>query len=373
MGPSGSAAPDPAPRTELAIRKGRYREPDHRITERLRQEGTIKITELQRAAPGWLLAAQRAARSEVLPGGGAPCQPRLRRVRARTAALPPLSPARRSASGSVRSARLPPRPRRVSLTHSLTHSRTHRTERARGSSSAPVPKRPRRRREGAAPWAGAAGPHRVPERRWSRAAGRSAKCGKRRPYSMCPVSAPQRGAEWQMRDPITSHVTGKDRNRHPNLLLPAAARNRGAASFTFDTDGFGPCRRRRGSAERPSAPGPPLGRRGGGGRTPHGSLSAPPAAPSPRRPPASLCLPPGAPQPRGRASLAAPGAVSQQTGARRCGASFLPLGEGGEKTAVIFALWLLTALRGPEGVRGDAGTRPDAYGLKHTNTDVDTD
>ena len=273
--------------------------------------------------------------------------------------LRPLSPA-------------PPAPP-PGVTHSLTHSRTHRTERARGSSSAPVPKRPRRRREGAAPWAGAAGPHRVPERRWSRAAGRSAKCGKRRPYSMCPVSAPQRGAEWQMRDPITSHVTGKDRNRHPNLLLPAAARNRGAASFTFDTDGFGPCRRRRGSAERPSEPGPPLGRRGGGGRTPHGSLSAPPAAPSPRHPPASLCLPPGAPQPRGRASLAAPGAVSQQTGARRCGASFLPLGEGGEKTAVIFALWLLTALRGPEGVRGDAGTRPDAYGLKHTNTDVDTD
>lgn len=124
MGPSGSTTPDPAPRTELAIRKGRYREPDHRITERLRQEGTIKITELQRAAPGWLLAAQRAARSEVLPGGGAPCQPRLRRVRARTAALPPLSPARRSASGSVRSARLPPRPRRVSLTHSLTHALT---------------------------------------------------------------------------------------------------------------------------------------------------------------------------------------------------------------------------------------------------------
>lgn len=54
--------------------------------------------------------------------------------------------------------------------------------------------------------------------RWSRTAGKSAKCGKLRPYSMCPVTALRRGAEWQMKDPITSHVTGKDRDQHPNLL-----------------------------------------------------------------------------------------------------------------------------------------------------------
>lgn len=179
---------------------------------------------------------------------------------------------------------------------------------------------------------------------------------------MCPVSAPQRGAEWQMRDPITSHVTGKDRNQHPNLLLPAEARNGGAAAFPFDTDGFGPCRPQRGSAERSSRPGPPFDRRGSGGRTPHGSVSAPPAAPSSRRPLASFCLPrsPAAPRP---CQPSGPGGCLP---ARRCGASFLPLGEGGEKTAVIFALWLFTALHGPE---GDVGTEPDAYGLKHTNTD----
>lgn len=39
----------------------------------------------------------------------------------------------------------------------------------------------------------------APALRGWQAAGKSAKCGKRRPYSMCPVSAPRRGAEWQMR------------------------------------------------------------------------------------------------------------------------------------------------------------------------------
>lgn len=40
---------------------------------------------------------------------------------------------------------------------------------------------------------------------------------------VCPVTAPRRGAEWQMRDPITSHVTGKDRDPHPNLPPGRAA------------------------------------------------------------------------------------------------------------------------------------------------------
>lgn len=94
--------------------------------------------------------------------------------------------------------------------------------------------------------------------RWSRAARKSAKCGKRRPYSMCPETAPRRGAEWQMRDPITSHVTGKDRDQHPNLLQRGAAE---PLPVRLTPTGLG-CRcslygQRRGSGEPSTQAGPP--------------------------------------------------------------------------------------------------------------------
>lgn len=79
----------------------------------------------------------------------------------------------------------------------------------------------------------------LPGQRWLRTAGKSAKCGKRRPYCMCPVTAPQRGAEWQMRDPITSHVTGKDKKPTSQPAGPTASEDRGTAAFTSATDGFG--------------------------------------------------------------------------------------------------------------------------------------
>lgn len=113
--------------------------------------------------------------------------------------------------------RSPPRsPRRV----------THQRAGARGSSSAPALRRPERRRGRETPWAAATGPHGARRRQPQRSAGRGGggrqgrarSAGSGGPYSMCPVSAPRRGAEWQMRDPITSHVTGKHRDQHPNLL-----------------------------------------------------------------------------------------------------------------------------------------------------------
>lgn len=91
----------------------------------------------------------------------------------------------------------------------------------------------------------------APALRGWQAAGKSAKCGKRRPYSMCPVSAPRRGAEWQMRDPITSHVTGKDRDRHPNLLRRGTA---GLPLPLLTPTGSGWCCSPRGSALAPPSP-----------------------------------------------------------------------------------------------------------------------
>lgn len=91
----------------------------------------------------------------------------------------------------------------------------------------------------------------APALRGWQAAGKSAKCGKRRPYSMCPVSAPRRGAEWQMRDPITSHVTGKDRDRHPNLLRRGTA---GLPLPLLTPTRSGWCCSPRGSALAPRSP-----------------------------------------------------------------------------------------------------------------------
>lgn len=135
----------------------------------------------------------------------------------------PLGADPRAAPNALRSS--PRSPRRV----------THRRARARGSSSAPAPRGPGRRRGREAPWAAATGPHSARRRQPRRSAGRSGRgrqgrtrsAGSGGPYSMCPVTAPRRGAEWQMRDPITSHVTGKHRDQHPNLL------QRGSAELLF--------------------------------------------------------------------------------------------------------------------------------------------
>ncbi|EOA94247.1 hypothetical protein Anapl_12042 [Anas platyrhynchos] len=206
----------------------------------------------------------------------------------------------------------------------------------------------------------------LPGQRWLRTAGKSAKCGKRRPYCMCPVTAPQRGAEWQMRDPITSHVTGKDKKPTSQPAGPAASEDRGTAAFTSDTDGFGLLtvprlwpRKIRGTARQPRpAEGSGYGR----------PLFRPRARPllvwGPLR---TAC---------------------QQMGACRCRVP-LPFGEGrGEEKERRSRT---VALRGHEGAgrkdcrrtaapcvarrRGtdtDAGTREDAYGQEHANTHART-
>lgn len=182
--------------------------------------------------------------------------------------------------------------------------------------------------------------------RQSRAAGTSAKCGKRRPYSMCPVTAPRRGAEWQMKDPITSHVTGKDRDRHPNLLrrgtaqllllcltptgsgcrgslrgrhtAPRSRRQRGSGPATLPAPLGRPTASRAPLSSLPSAlphPVPRCGRGTGraGAPPPHGLVWG--SAWGRRHSRLHARPPPGR-------SLT--GVAGQHTGARRCGASLIP-------------------------------------------------
>lgn len=198
---------------------------------------------------------------------------------------------------------------------------------------------------------------------------------------MCPVTAPRRGAEWQMRDPITSHVTGKDRDQHPNLLRRGTAER---LLLALTPSGLGcRCSLRRqhgGSAEpssqarlprRPRGSGPATSRPSGG---PCRALVAPlcPPAPSPllwprkrpgRSPPASrpsrsLCRRPAPSQPRARPppGWGPTGPVCRRMGARRCSTSLEAGGRG--KGATNFVLLprsccpRTAALRGRGGAAG---------------------
>lgn len=248
---------NPQPRTR---RKPRTKIPPARLQEPLRaahrpgeQEGTSSRP--RRGAAG---------RQSPSAGGCAPVASR--RSSGRTARL-----RRRSALRGDRGAAPNAPPARLTATRhsperadsrqqlSASHEKARTAAKAGGSMSGG-------RR--AAPPSQAAAPG-LRGQRWSRAAGKSAKCGKRRPYSMCPVTAPRRGAEWQMRDPITSHVTGKDRDQHPNLL------QRGTVELLpshLIPAGLG-CRRSlrgqpRGSAEPSPRAGPPRRQRGSGPASP---------------------------------------------------------------------------------------------------------
>lgn len=224
------------PRTDLASRKGRRRD-------------------LEEVLPGGRALPREAARQSQA-GGARGETARLRRrsaLRGDRGAAPNAPPARLTATRHS--------PERADSRQQLSasHEKARTAAKAGGSMSGG-------RR--AAPPSQAAAPG-LRGQRWSRAAGKSAKCGKRRPYSMCPVTAPRRGAEWQMRDPITSHVTGKDRDQHPNLL------QRGTAELLpshLIPAGLG-CRRSlrgqpRGSAEPSPRAGPPRRQRGSGPASP---------------------------------------------------------------------------------------------------------
>lgn len=175
--------------------------------------------------PGTALASRKGRRrdlEEALPGGRAlpreaARQLRVRGARGEAAQLPRRSALRgaRGAAPNAPPSRLPAErhsPERTGSRQQLSASPEKARTAARAGGSIGSGRRPAPRSQAA-----------TPALRGWQAAGKSAKCGKRRPYSMCPVSAPRRGAEWQMRDPITSHVTGKDRDRHPNLLQRGTA------------------------------------------------------------------------------------------------------------------------------------------------------